>query len=117
MEETYLFSCLMALVTLFNLMLFSNGKWWTIFQILDFELYKTGKIVDSVRLVSFLSIVGALFGSAAIPLDWDRPWQAWPVPCCFGATLGYTIGLMVFIILPIVDYIKCRHEQSKMKYY
>ena len=39
MEETYLFSCLMALVTLFNLMLFSNGKWWTIFQILDFQLY------------------------------------------------------------------------------
>ncbi|OWA54040.1 hypothetical protein BV898_18462 [Hypsibius exemplaris] len=35
---------------------------------------------------------GAWSGAIVIPLDWDRPWQKWPIPCCFGAFTGYTIA-------------------------
>eukprot|EP00795_Rhopilema_esculentum_P003039 gene3039-1314_t len=79
--------------------------------------YKSGQMVDNVRLISFLTIVGALAGSAAIPLDWDRPWQAWPVPCCIGATFGYTIGLLIFAALPVLEFIKVKYENTKVKYY
>ncbi|KAJ0016203.1 hypothetical protein NQD34_014493 [Periophthalmus magnuspinnatus] len=39
------------------------------------------------------SLVGAWLGAFPIPLDWDRPWQVWPVSCSFGATFGFLTGL------------------------
>ena len=34
------------------------------------------------------TIVGAWFGAIVIPLDWDRWWQVFPLPCVFGAFVG-----------------------------
>jgi phosphatidylinositol glycan class F len=45
--------------------------------------------------VSHGSIVGAWCSAFVIPLDWDRWWQAWPIPCCFGAIFGAFIGLLI----------------------
>ncbi|XP_055351739.1 phosphatidylinositol-glycan biosynthesis class F protein-like [Paramacrobiotus metropolitanus] len=39
-----------------------------------------------------MAVVGAWCGSVVIPLDWDRPWQKWPIPCCYAAFVGYTLG-------------------------
>ncbi|ODV80619.1 PIG-F-domain-containing protein, partial [Suhomyces tanzawaensis NRRL Y-17324] len=41
---------------------------------------------------SFMAIVGTWMGVIPIPLDWDRPWQQWPVTLLFGAYLGTTGG-------------------------
>ncbi|GJJ75197.1 GPI ethanolamine phosphate transferase 2/3 subunit F [Entomortierella parvispora] len=49
-----------------------------------------------------MAIFGAWLGSIVIPLDWDRPWQAWPVPCVLGAFLFYMIGTVVGLIVSIV---------------
>jgi len=35
---------------------------------------------------------GSWFGAFPIPLDWDRPWQAWPITCCLGAVTGHVLG-------------------------
>lgn len=40
------------------------------------------------------TLVGAWLGAFPIPLDWDRPWQVWPVSCSFGATFGFLTGLI-----------------------
>ncbi|CAG5107993.1 Similar to Alcohol dehydrogenase class-3 (Saara hardwickii) [Cotesia congregata] len=31
------------------------------------------------------TLVGTWCGAIVIPLDWDRPWQEWPIPCVIGA--------------------------------
>ncbi|KAF9908679.1 hypothetical protein EC991_009607 [Linnemannia zychae] len=49
-----------------------------------------------------MAIFGAWLGSIVIPLDWDRPWQAWPVPCVLGAFLFYCIGTVVGLVVSIV---------------
>lgn len=45
---------------------------------------------------SFCSVIGTWLGVIPIPLDWDRPWQQWPITLLVGAyagsVLGYTIG-------------------------
>ncbi len=38
------------------------------------------------------AVVGAWTGAIPIPLDWDRPWQAWPITCCLGALMGHTVS-------------------------
>ncbi|XP_012276441.1 phosphatidylinositol-glycan biosynthesis class F protein [Orussus abietinus] len=39
-----------------------------------------------------VTLLGAWLGAIVIPLDWDRPWQSWPIPCVIGALLGYTVA-------------------------
>ncbi|KAI8322647.1 hypothetical protein GQ54DRAFT_297255 [Martensiomyces pterosporus] len=33
-----------------------------------------------------------------IPMDWDRPWQKWPIPIVGGAYLGNLIGLLYVLM-------------------
>ncbi len=47
--------------------------------------------------VSHGSIVGAWVSAFVIPLDWDRWYQVWPIPCCFGAVAGAMIGFLISI--------------------
>lgn len=41
------------------------------------------------------SVVGAWFGACLIPLDWDEPWQKWPITLIHGASLGFIVGHVV----------------------
>ncbi|KAL4400977.1 GPI anchor biosynthesis protein [Malassezia pachydermatis] len=36
--------------------------------------------------------LGAGLSAAVLALDWGRAWQAWPVPCVYGAAVGVVIG-------------------------
>ncbi|GAB9465309.1 hypothetical protein Gpo141_00002720 [Globisporangium polare] len=38
--------------------------------------------------------LGAYLGALPIPLDWDRPWQQWPLTCVYGALAGHALGLV-----------------------
>ncbi|XP_053918799.1 phosphatidylinositol-glycan biosynthesis class F protein isoform X2 [Cuculus canorus] len=50
---------------------------------------------SSLQITTMCGILGAWFGAFPIPLDWDRPWQVWPVSCSLGATFGYMAGLII----------------------
>ena len=39
--------------------------------------------------------LGAWAGAMPIPLDWDRPWQRWPVSCVLGTAMGAMAGSTV----------------------
>lgn len=39
--------------------------------------------------------IGLWLGAIPIPLDWDRPWQQWPITLIIGAYLGAIIGDLV----------------------
>lgn len=41
------------------------------------------------------TLIGTWLGAIVIPLDWDRPWQVWPIPCYFGGLLGNMIGNLI----------------------
>jgi len=41
------------------------------------------------------ALAGAWMGTAACPLDWGRPWQAWPTPQAWGAASGFLLGILV----------------------
>ncbi|XP_028809880.1 phosphatidylinositol-glycan biosynthesis class F protein-like [Denticeps clupeoides] len=48
----------------------------------------------SLQITAGCSVVGAWLGAFPIPLDWDRPWQVWPISCTLGATVGFLTGLV-----------------------
>ncbi|ODQ63228.1 hypothetical protein NADFUDRAFT_84411 [Nadsonia fulvescens var. elongata DSM 6958] len=39
--------------------------------------------------------LGSWLGAIPIPLDWDRPWQQWPITILAGAYIGTAIGTVV----------------------
>ncbi|XP_014468986.1 PREDICTED: phosphatidylinositol-glycan biosynthesis class F protein [Dinoponera quadriceps] len=55
-------------------------------------------LVDALRINIQATILGTWLGATVIPLDWDRPWQVWPVPCVIGALLGYLVAHFITLI-------------------
>ncbi|GAA5962462.1 hypothetical protein JCM21900_006401 [Sporobolomyces salmonicolor] len=45
------------------------------------------------------AIIGCWAGAIPIPLDWDRPWQAWPTTCVLGALSGHALGSVVALVV------------------
>ncbi|XP_077482070.1 phosphatidylinositol-glycan biosynthesis class F protein [Stigmatopora argus] len=48
-----------------------------------------------LQITVALTGLGTWFGAFAMPLDWNRPWQAWPISCSLGAMSGFLSGLVV----------------------
>ena len=44
------------------------------------------------------AILGAWFGVWPVPLDWERWWQAWPIPCLVGSLLGYSLSIILMAL-------------------
>ncbi|XP_011301750.1 glycosylphosphatidylinositol anchor biosynthesis protein 11 [Fopius arisanus] len=60
-------------------------------------------IAEAMSLNIKATLLGTWLGAIVIPLDWDRPWQVWPIPCVIGALVGYMIAHFITLIkmLPI----------------
>ncbi|WEW57346.1 Glycosylphosphatidylinositol (GPI) anchor assembly protein [Emydomyces testavorans] len=56
------------------------------------EIWSASRAVDSVWGAAVGTGVGAWLGAVPIPLDWDRPWQAYPITIVTGAYMGYAVG-------------------------
>ncbi|XP_057997557.1 PIGF/3-ketodihydrosphingosine reductase fusion protein-like [Hevea brasiliensis] len=41
------------------------------------------------------AVIGAWLGAWPMPLDWERPWQEWPVCVTYGAMIGYLLAMVV----------------------
>lgn len=39
------------------------------------------------------AVIGAWLGAWPMPLDWERPWQEWPICVTYGAIAGYSVGM------------------------
>lgn len=80
--ETFMFSLLMTILTVLPLCL--NLGHESVVELV--EGICPDECFDRLLLRGVLvTWVGAWLGAFVIPLDWSRPWQRWPVPCCFGA--------------------------------
>lgn len=55
-------------------------------------------LADALRINIQATILGTWLGATVIPLDWDHPWQVWPVPCVIGALLGYLIAHFITLV-------------------
>ncbi|CAN0237052.1 unnamed protein product [Pylaiella littoralis] len=41
--------------------------------------------------------LGAWLGAIPLCLDWEQPWQAWPLPMCAGGLLGFSLGCLLLL--------------------
>lgn len=74
---------------------------------LDYNQFLTLFKIDKIYRVifkhaalssSFCAILGTWLGVIPIPLDWDRPWQQWPITLLCGGYCGAFIGTVISLI-------------------
>jgi len=100
-RETGTFCCLLVLLTVYPVLLIRGTSLTALRLVLlpseDSTSCSGGRrrLDAALYLNSLLSLGGAWAGAAPIPLDWDTPWQVWPVSCCLAAMAGH-IGANVW---------------------
>ncbi|XP_024023183.1 phosphatidylinositol-glycan biosynthesis class F protein isoform X3 [Morus notabilis] len=70
------------------------GSSWTDWQRLFACTKPVGTVDYMICLPAHGAIIGSWFGAWPMPLDWERPWQEWPICVSFGAIAGYLIGMV-----------------------
>lgn len=45
-----------------------------------------------------VTLFGAWVGAVLIPLDWNRPYQEWPIPCYYGAMTGSFLANLILLV-------------------
>lgn len=105
-EETLSLSLLLTAITILPIALFL-GATKTV-QYLVYETFELNTTNDNWQLKAlqhnaYGTLIGAWAGSIVIPLDWDRPWQAYPIPNIVGAVLGYTFANIYTFLTSIVQ--------------
>lgn len=100
--ETLCFATLMMVLTVLPVCLYlDSDNVYTLFSsLLDFD---GNKLQEYFLMNIRFTVFGAWLGAVVIPLDWNRPYQDWPIPCCYGAILGCFIGNL-FSVLQFMKY-------------
>lgn len=112
-EETFMLSILLTILAIFP-SCFHAGVDPTMSILTGSKKFNGDKTMDTLQQNIFLTLFGTWCGGIVIPLDWDRPWQVWPVPCCLGALLGYSISHMITLV-KIVPFV-AKRAARKTKY-
>ncbi|XP_059643554.1 PIGF/3-ketodihydrosphingosine reductase fusion protein-like [Cornus florida] len=78
------------------------GSSWTDWQRIFAHTKPIGSIDFMICLPAHGAVIGAWLGAWPMPLDWERPWQEWPICVSYGAMAGYLVSMVVsfgFVLL------------------
>ncbi|KAL3528996.1 hypothetical protein ACH5RR_008318 [Cinchona calisaya] len=70
------------------------GSSWADWHRIFAHAKPSGPLEYMICLPAHGAVIGAWFGAWPMPLDWERPWQEWPICVCYGAMAGYFMGMV-----------------------
>ncbi|XP_067010791.1 phosphatidylinositol-glycan biosynthesis class F protein [Anabrus simplex] len=112
-EETFMLSAVLTALTIFPPCLNLGSS--SVINLL-FGMKSPGDAVwDSLLCILQCTLFGAWLGAFVIPLDWDRQWQAWPIPCATGAMVGYVVGNLAMLLSMLPKFVKKYYTKSGRK--
>ncbi|KAH7883099.1 GPI biosynthesis protein family Pig-F-domain-containing protein [Phlebopus sp. FC_14] len=76
------------------------------------ELSPRNAIERAIVYPAVGAVAGAWTGTIPIALDWDRPWQAWPLALLFGSLAGYIVGSLLALQVTTAKWLAYAHVRS-----
>ncbi|XP_065620880.1 uncharacterized protein LOC112004324 [Quercus suber] len=70
------------------------GSSWKDWQRIFAHTKPMGSVDIIICLPAHGAVIGAWFGAWPMPLDWERPWQEWPICVSYGAMAGYLVAMV-----------------------
>jgi len=121
--HTYLLACLISLLTVFTpayalgLPSFASDSRSLVTRLTWTRLFAELSPRTAVERATVYPVVGTAIGSwvGAFPiaLDWDRPWQAWPLTPAYAAILGYILGSLSALCVSAVQTLAAEDNRSQ----
>jgi len=112
-EETVMLSILLCVLTVFPACLHMGAN---SFISLLFGHKPSNDVLSTLILRTIqLTLFGTWLGAFVIPLDWDRAWQEWPIPCASGALLGFTAANVLVMITVVPKLMKRKSAKGSRK--
>ncbi|CAK9222721.1 unnamed protein product [Sphagnum troendelagicum] len=109
--RTWHWACLMSSLTVLPAAIMLGASWTDWQRVFAFTK-PHGGVELAICIPAHGAALGAWVGAWPMPLDWERPWQEWPVCCTYGAGGGYLLGLVVTVILCFVNVRNVRPKQD-----
>jgi len=109
--RTWHWACLMSSLTVLPAAIVLGASWTDWQRVFAFTK-PHGGVELAICIPAHGAALGAWVGAWPMPLDWERPWQEWPVCCTYGAGGGYLLGLVVTVILCFVNVRNVRPKQD-----
>ncbi|GAB4850567.1 hypothetical protein Ancab_029875 [Ancistrocladus abbreviatus] len=73
------------------------GSSWVDWQRLFANTRPVGSVDFMLCLPAHGAVIGSWFGAWPMPLDWERPWQEWPICVTIGGVAGYVLGMFASV--------------------
>ncbi|KAL0799643.1 hypothetical protein Bca101_054818 [Brassica carinata] len=77
------------------------GASWTDWHRVFASMKPSGNVEYMIFIPAYGAIIGGWFGAWPMPLDWERPWQEWPICVCYGAIGGNIVGQIISLCLMV----------------
>ncbi|KAK4265339.1 hypothetical protein QN277_026403 [Acacia crassicarpa] len=71
------------------------GSSWADWRRIFAQTKPNGSVEYLICLPAHGAIIGGWFGAWPMPLDWERPWQEWPISVSYGAITGYLVAMVL----------------------
>lgn len=97
-EQTFMFSLLLTTLVVLPLLL-NVGLNATVSILSTADVFEKDAFNSVMSIAVRFALFGAWLGAVVIPLDWDRPWQEWPIPCSLGALIGHGVSQLFILSL------------------
>ncbi|KNC79882.1 hypothetical protein SARC_07736 [Sphaeroforma arctica JP610] len=72
---------------------------------------------DDKEALAYTAFIGTHFGmwvgAIAVPLDWDRPWQPWPISSCIACTCVYASSALGWGVLSMTKWSPVHTHKAK----
>lgn len=101
-EETIVLATILATLTVFPLVIYlgTSGTLQNLFyDSVDLNTRNEVALLEYLQQNAVAVVTGAWAGSVVTPLDWDRPWQEYPIPNIIGALAGLTLANTYTLLL------------------
>lgn len=116
LDKTLTLAVQLTTVSILPLVLFLGAHGTLPYLFCDhFELTSKSQTgyLDMIHYNAVFALFGGWAASAVVPLDWDRPWQAYPVPNMCGVLVGLLAGNLYTFGVGILGAYKKRIEPKK----
>lgn len=108
LKETYLLSYHLALISIQPVLILYRLDYELIFATLQAPNVVSLVIGNPILASCLSTLIGGWLGVLPIPLDWDRPWQQWPLTILTGAYVGGFFGLVISCVW--TSFLKRKHD-------
>ncbi|XP_058785214.1 uncharacterized protein LOC131660094 [Vicia villosa] len=89
------------------------GSSWADWKRIFAHTKPNGSIECLICFQAHGAVIGGWFGAWPMPLDWERPWQEWPISVSYGTLAGYLVASVASLGFVLAHRNRLQHVKNE----